>query len=182
MLPLEFGTVEQKFTTPVFFGPVSEWYPLYGVSNIQCQVFLGLPLFHLPSGIQKRGSPDVIFCFLWKTCPIHLHCLLMMMVSILSSLPMASSSWLEIVLGQMICRILLLVLVRVGSVQGHHLSFCLSDLQGYLLLFSPACAGKYVKVASGRQQSQGLPDFIWYLLVGSLKKENITCLTALCQV
>ena len=70
-------------------------------------VFLGLLLLRFPSGVQWRDVRVMLSCSLLMTCPIHLHRLRMMMVSMLSWLQRASSCWLEMVSGQKICRILL---------------------------------------------------------------------------
>ena len=60
-------------------------------------------------------------CCLWGTCPIHLHRLQMMMVSMLSWLEWARCCWLEMVSGKKLCRILLRFFVRkVGNLFRSH--------------------------------------------------------------
>ena len=80
-------------------------------STVLRQVVLGRPLFLFPSGVQWRAVLVMLPCSLRMTCPIHLHLLRIMMVSILSWLHWVSSSWLDIVFGQNIFRILLRFLV-----------------------------------------------------------------------
>ena len=53
-------------------------------------VFLGLLLLRFPSGVQWRDVRVMLSCSLLMTCPIHLHRLRMMMVSMLSWLQRAS--------------------------------------------------------------------------------------------
>ena len=80
---------------------------LSSASTVRRQVFLGLHLLRFPSGVQWRAVLVILSCSLLMTCPIHLHRLPMMMVSMLSWLQRASSCWLEMVSGQKIRRILL---------------------------------------------------------------------------
>ena len=95
------------------------WFRVFiSSSSVHRQVFFGLPLLRLPSGIQCSNLvPRVGGCqcravrvmlpgsFLLSTCPVHLHLLLMMMVSIQSWRQRASSCSFEMLLGQKILRI-----------------------------------------------------------------------------
>ena len=76
-------------------------------STVRRQVSLGRPLFRLPSGVQCRAVFVMSSCSFRMMCPIHLHRLLVMMVSILSWLVRASNCWLEMVLGQMVFSVIL---------------------------------------------------------------------------
>ena len=65
----------------------------------------GLPLFLLPSGVQC-SAVLVIACGSFRsTCPIHLHCLLVLIVLMLSCLHFLSSASSVIFTGQNICSI-----------------------------------------------------------------------------
>ena len=82
------------------------WRVLSSPSTIRCQVFLGCLRFCFPSGVQWRAVREMLPGSLLITFPIHLHCLCMMMVLMLSWLQRAKRCWLEMVLGQNMCRIL----------------------------------------------------------------------------
>ena len=83
------------------------WFRVFiSCSSVHRQVFFGLPLLRLPSGIQCRAVRVMLpGSFLLSTCPVHLHLLLMMMVSIQSWRQRASSCSFEMLLGQKILRI-----------------------------------------------------------------------------
>ena len=85
------------------------WFRVFiSSSSVHRQVcmFFGLPLLRLPSGIQCRAVRVMLpGSFLLSTCPVHLHLLLMMMVSIQSWRQRASSCSFEMLLGQKILRI-----------------------------------------------------------------------------
>ena len=80
-------------------------------STVRRQVFLGLPLLRLPSGVQCRAIRTMLSGSLLSTCPIHFHLLRNMMVSILSWWHSASSSSFDMVFGQNILSILRKLLV-----------------------------------------------------------------------
>ena len=88
-----------------------EWFNSFiSASMVRRHVILGLPLCRFPSGVQKRA---VLVRSCWsflKTCPIHLHLLLLMMVFMFSWLHLLRS-WLEILFGQNTRRILLRLFV-----------------------------------------------------------------------
>jgi len=69
--------------------------------TVHRQVFFGLPLFRLPFGVQCRTVRVML-----SMCPILVHLLLMMMVSMLSWRQRASSCSFDMVLGRKILRIL----------------------------------------------------------------------------
>ena len=83
------------------------WFRVFiSSSTVRRQVFFGLPLLRLPSGIQCRAVLVMLpGSFLLSTCPVYLHLLLMMMVSIQSWRQRARSCSFEMLLGQKILRI-----------------------------------------------------------------------------
>ena len=103
---------QQRSSTPICFGPASRWYPRCGLgsSSLPLQFIARCSsvclLLRLPSGIQCRAVRVMLpGSFLLSTCPVHLHLLLMMMVSIQSWRQRASSCSFEMLLGQKILRI-----------------------------------------------------------------------------
>ena len=74
-----------------------EWLNSFiSASRVRRHIILGLLLRRFPSGVQKRA---VLVRSCWsflKTCPIHLHLLLLMMVFMFSWLHLLRGSWLEI--------------------------------------------------------------------------------------
>ena len=107
------ATKERHFclSLAIFCRLRHEWFNLFiSASTIRRHIILGLPLRHFPSGVQKRA---VLVRSCWtflKTCPIHLHLLLLMMVFMFSWLHLLRS-WLEILFGQNIRRIFLRLFV-----------------------------------------------------------------------
>ena len=87
------------------------WRVFSSASNVRRQVFLGRPLLRFPSGVQCRAVRVMLSCSRRMTCPIHLHRLRMVMFSMLCWLQRASRSWLEMVWGQKMRRILLRLFV-----------------------------------------------------------------------
>ena len=91
--------------TPVCSGPAFEgsparydggsWAPLLQF-NSRCS-WVTLAHFRFPSGVQWRAVWEMLSGSLLMTCPIHLHCLRMMMVPMLSWLQRARTCWLEMV-------------------------------------------------------------------------------------
>ena len=100
-------------------------------STVQRQVSLGRPLFRLPSGVQCRAVFVISSCSFRMMCPIHLHRLLVMMVSILSWLVRASNCWLEMVLGQKIRMIILRFLVWNAEILERSFSVILQHSELY---------------------------------------------------
>ena len=80
---------------------------LISASTVRRQVILGRPRFRFPSGVQKRAVLIMLSGSLRCTCPNHFQRLLMMIVAMSSCWHLLSRSWLEMVLGQNILRILL---------------------------------------------------------------------------
>ncbi len=84
------------------------WFKLISsCSTVRRQVYFGLPLLRLPSGVQKRAVRVISLGSLLSKCPIHLHLLLMMMDPMLSCLQWVSNCSLEMVFGQKTRMILL---------------------------------------------------------------------------
>ena len=74
-------------------------------------VFIGLPRLRFPSGVQCSAVLVMDFLSFLITCPIHFQRLLNNIVAILSCLHCLSRSSVDIVFGQKMRRILLIVLV-----------------------------------------------------------------------
>jgi len=84
------------------------WFRVFiSTSTVRRQVFFGLPLLRFLSGVQCRDVRVMSPRSFLSTCPIHLHLLLMLMVSMLSWRQRANSCSFEMVLSQKILRILL---------------------------------------------------------------------------
>ena len=75
-------------------------------STVLLHVVLGLPLLLFPSGVQCSAVLTIASCSLQSTCPIHLHLLLLMVVSMFSSLHLLYKSSFVIFHDRNICRIL----------------------------------------------------------------------------
>ena len=75
-------------------------------STVLLHVVLGLPLFLFPSGVQCKAVLVIDWGSLLRTCPIHFHRRLVMMVPMSSCLHLFSRSSLEIFWGQNMRRIL----------------------------------------------------------------------------
>ena len=83
-----------------------EWFQDFiSDSTVRRQVTLGLPLLRRPSGVQWRAVFTIESGSLLKTCPIHFHLLLVIMVVMSSCLHFRRRSALEILSGQKIRRI-----------------------------------------------------------------------------
>ena len=88
------------------------WFrSLISPSTVLRQVVLGRPLFLLPSGVQWRAVRVMSSLSFLITCPIHLHLLLVMMLSMLSWWHWAYSASFEMVFGQKMRHILLRLFV-----------------------------------------------------------------------
>lgn len=83
-----------------FWMVPQDWFRAFSsLSTVRRHVSWGLTFLRLPSGVQWRAVLVMSSCsFFRMMCPIHLHRLLMMMVSMHSWLDRVSSCWSEIVL------------------------------------------------------------------------------------